>query len=610
MLDVKKDKKIPLVLIALFLICALFFLVPGVQNFIFHFGQWVLRREFRRPEKWLAFIKCIFPLFCFGTAFFVGCYFYGGRLYSKIVKDKSFDVVFVLVPMFLYFFSALKGLSSPSLWVDETIEFWYSKFFVGKLPFEDTTNMYQRIISTYQPPLYNFLMCFWLKVSDSECWFRLFGVVAGAFGLIAIYKAVNFVANKKLGILALFLAATNVQYVYYSKEAAEYCLLLCFLSWAIYFFLKAVSDREVRNVGLFFVFSILAVYSQYGAIFPVFVMGMVLLFNVMLGKDNGLKKSFFTMALIAVVVFALPLYLFFIKPQGSRISSNANLKALVDKRIICDFFEKFADTIKYCMLDIEFGHVLSIVFALLIIASVFLIGFLSHNKKIDLSYVFFFVITWCVYYVLVKSSLYAYGVFGFRWGLFFTPLLIVFGLLFCYRAFEIAKLKFNYLRIYGFLRFVFIYAMCIILILQVFAVLKPIQKIDQRGVYYKWKSLDNVLDAKTLVFYNTTSGFAYYYYTDKNRPVEVENKIIYMPDMRTITKDYQVPDLRDKDSDFFLEYISQMFSERTPVVYFCISDYTEYEFNGFATAFENCGYVQMSRYEFNGGAIIEYSLQD
>lgn len=78
-----------------------------------------------------------------------------------------------------FFLVTCYKLTNAPLWYDETIEYWYSKVMVGSLPWDSMNsvdshfeNMYQRIVSTFQPPLYNFLMYFWLKISSTEWWFR------------------------------------------------------------------------------------------------------------------------------------------------------------------------------------------------------------------------------------------------------------------------------------------------------------------------------------------------------------------------------------------------------------------------------------------------------
>lgn len=54
-------------------------------------------------------------------------------------------------------------MTNSALWYDEAIEYFYSKIMIGKVPGGfDTQNMYERITSTFQPPLYNVFMNIWL----------------------------------------------------------------------------------------------------------------------------------------------------------------------------------------------------------------------------------------------------------------------------------------------------------------------------------------------------------------------------------------------------------------------------------------------------------------
>ena len=73
---------------------------------------------------------------------------------------RTFTIVVTIIVFSIYCYVTLHNLTHASLWFDETIEYWYSKIMIGPLPFENTGSMYERIMTTYQPPLYNFLMMF------------------------------------------------------------------------------------------------------------------------------------------------------------------------------------------------------------------------------------------------------------------------------------------------------------------------------------------------------------------------------------------------------------------------------------------------------------------
>ena len=109
----------------------------------------------------------------------------------KDIDNKNRDYFLLGSVLILFILVTTYKLTNASLWFDETVEYWYSKVLVGTLPYDSTkVNMYQRITSTYQPPLYNILMYFWLRISDSVWWFRFFGVVMGFIGMIGLYKGV------------------------------------------------------------------------------------------------------------------------------------------------------------------------------------------------------------------------------------------------------------------------------------------------------------------------------------------------------------------------------------------------------------------------------------
>lgn len=69
------------------------------------------------------------------------------------------------------------------LWYDEAVEYYFSKFLTGPVPGSPgTVNMMERILLTFQPPLYNVLMHFWLRFFDTEFMFRLAGILTTMAG--------------------------------------------------------------------------------------------------------------------------------------------------------------------------------------------------------------------------------------------------------------------------------------------------------------------------------------------------------------------------------------------------------------------------------------------
>ena len=152
--------------------------------------------------------------------------------------NRRFCRFYIAFSFSLFLFVVCHKLLNASLWYDEAIEYWFSKVMFGPLPYEEaagsvsSTNMYQRIISTYQPPLYNVFMWVWLRLWDGELWFRFSGVVFGVLGMAGLYRAVRLASGSTcLSCLAVNFATFTWRLVYYYQECAEYALLMTSLFW-------------------------------------------------------------------------------------------------------------------------------------------------------------------------------------------------------------------------------------------------------------------------------------------------------------------------------------------------------------------------------------------
>lgn len=234
------------------------------------------------------------------------------------MKESKRTMETIMTGMAFTFFVIIScyKLTNASLWFDETVEYWYSKSMFAVLPFEETSlSMYTRIVSTFQPPLYNVLMYVWLQVSDAEWWFRFFGVVMGWVGMLGIYQSIKKLGGPLAASIAVIFSSMIFKLLYYWQECAEYCLMLGTLCWAVYFWLCLFHEVNRKNMIFFTLACILPVYSQYGAVFPILAMLATAFLYVLSQKD---KKSVLTICISYLCAFlcaALPLYFFFLKKQ-------------------------------------------------------------------------------------------------------------------------------------------------------------------------------------------------------------------------------------------------------------------------------------------------------
>jgi len=172
----------------------------------------------------------------------------------SLEKKKQIEKWVILFLVFVfYFIIATYKLTHCSLWFDEAIEYWYSKIILGPVPGGGTTsNMYERIVSTFQPPLYNIIMYLWLKIGDSEWWFRFFGVIMGFLGAIGIYKSVNTLSNYRIASIAVIIYSTTYRIIQYIQECAEYNLMLACLCWMLYFYICVLKYKNLKSIVLSF----------------------------------------------------------------------------------------------------------------------------------------------------------------------------------------------------------------------------------------------------------------------------------------------------------------------------------------------------------------------
>ena len=504
-------------------------------------------------------------------------------------KKQSIEKMMVGAAFAFFVLITCYKLTNAPLWFDETIEFWFSKTMFGKLPFvgdglnaSTDINMYQRILSTYQPPLYNVIMHFWLKIGTSEWWFRFFGVVMGLIGNIGIYKAVKRISNAYLAAVSVFFSSCVFRLVYYWQECAEYCLMLGILCWTIYAFICLLEEQSRRNIVIFTVLSVLPVYSQYGAAFPVAAM-LIIAYVYTASKKN--KKTIITISVsyfAAFVFAALPLIYFFLIKQ-MRYQQGGDIQAVkfsVEGNIVSDMFRGFKTTISWNLFS-YYNDLVAIVFSCLFVLCIVLFVVVSKKTYVR-SLAITNIITWLLYYLAVKLGMYSYGSFGSRYSLFFIPLWLV--SIFCF-GYQICGLLRRFLD-EKFKGSSYIYTgMCMAMIV-CFMVSSWTMKLqqnwtkeDMRTAVNTWLEI-GAQNSHTVVYYGGDSGFAYYLQTKENYSSELEKNVVYMPWMR------------DKTVEEYTDYINSLYEDEWPPEIYIIGTHTREDINTLASAFTDRGYIR------------------
>lgn len=343
------------------------------------------------------------------------------------VKKNKKIFFFIMVQLFALVVLSLNATKSP-LWYDEAIEYWYSKVITGNVPGDyGIVGMYSRIISTYQPPLYNWLMYLWLSVFDSEFLFRFAGIVTTLVGSIGIYLSIDKVDNWKSATATMAAYIFSFGCLYYTLECAEYNLLLCCVCWMIFFLVKFFDDYRASSLAGLFVFSILAAYSHYGAAF--FIIGVfgVLTVKIIVEKRYKLLCTEVIMGLITIVFAVYPLLKYFLIPQISTHVLSLETVHYPDSNIFVSFISGIVYTISFCFCSATlFAIPIGLVSVVSLVSIIILL--IKKDKKL-LEYVLIFLLTYITYWLACIFKYYSYTdyvdvPFGNRYGLFMLPFIV------------------------------------------------------------------------------------------------------------------------------------------------------------------------------------------
>ena len=135
-----------------------------------------------------------------------------------------------------YWVMALYKLTEAPIWQDEAMEFYCS------IPVREAirgvteyATMYERMAYIQQqPPLYNWVMCLWLQVSEGEWWYRFSSAVFGFIAAIGLYAVIRKLCDRCMAAFCVVIYSSIYILMYYIKEASEYSLLIMLLFWLVY----------------------------------------------------------------------------------------------------------------------------------------------------------------------------------------------------------------------------------------------------------------------------------------------------------------------------------------------------------------------------------------
>ena len=203
-----------------------------------------------------------------------------------------------MIYIILIFALGLRLISlNQSFWLDETIQAYWSKQDLSKLP----------ILSDFHPPVFYYLTHFYQLIGINSEWFlRLLPVFFGLLTIYFLYKFAVKLFDKKVALFSALLLSISSYHIYYSQEYRMYSLLalLVILSWYL---------LHQKKLFLWTIISIVAVYTNYFYFLVLF--SQIIWVNYF---DKQIRKQFFLSLSTVIIFFSFWIPTFWIQFQNAQ----------------------------------------------------------------------------------------------------------------------------------------------------------------------------------------------------------------------------------------------------------------------------------------------------
>ncbi len=324
----------------------------------------------------------------------------------------------VCLPILLVAFALrMWEIDARSLWFDESFEYWASVVPLRDIP--------ATVVSSYQPPLFNVLLHVWLVVGDHAVWLRFLSVGFSLLSVVGLMRLGNDLLGLRGAAVFGLLMAVFPTEIKYAQEVAEYAMLSFALAWSLLALRRAVDAGTWRAWMLWATFGAWAIYGHYGAGLVILALsGLVFVAHVLDKRIDQIKRQ--VVAGLATFVFCVPLMFFLPKQLAAQANQREVVSLGPSVRAELEYFiEKTGETFLFPLTGWPFSSVPMWVPQLCVygvLALSLLVVFGRHRRLKRM--VLWFWGAYLTYYLLVRTSFYAYGSFGFRYMLILLPLFV------------------------------------------------------------------------------------------------------------------------------------------------------------------------------------------
>lgn len=196
---------------------------------------------------------------------------------------------------------------------------WYDDAFSYFLAKQDLANIIKGTAADTEPPLYYFMLHFWLKLGESVFAMRLLGILFSMATIFFVFDIGRRLAGVEAGLSAALITAVMPFQIYHAQELRMYTLLALTLSMYLWFFIRIYLSREKKRptglwIGLILT-GTLSIYAQTLAVF-----GLILPDIYLLLKTEWKKLRDLVISQVITMILALP-WLMMIPGQITKIQT-------------------------------------------------------------------------------------------------------------------------------------------------------------------------------------------------------------------------------------------------------------------------------------------------
>ncbi len=487
-----------------------------------------------------------------------------------------------------YWVMALYKLTQAPIWQDEAMEFYCSIPVRGAIRgVTEYASMYERMAYIQQqPPLYNWVMCLWLQVSEGEWWYRLSSVVFGFIAALGLYAVIRKLCDRYMAAFCVVIYSSIYILMYYIKEASEYSLLIMLLFWLVYAWLLLCERMGGRRILLFTLLCVLSVFTHYGAAFVVVPFGISVLVMAARSRD---WKSFrlglgLDIAAGGIGGFVL-LYFFMIPQSANHVSTLFSEKEIMIERgnIVLDFLNSLMWVFKWSTIDMDrdWDKIWWLIIgAMIVIALVIAYVAVKSRRDVIRKYLYCNIAVYLIYYIVTKLNIYAYGWYGNRYNMFLFPLWFVLIAVSLYELVMLLRQSDSRFVAGKGARLVqtgLVLAGVVYCFYGDYRISCHWAKMDLRTVVAEWYARDGY-EVPTLLDFHQRYAFTYYFTHDGVYDASQWDNVLYNDEIE--------PFDAKSGTQIWKDYLQRIYDGRLPDALYLVTG----QWNAFVDAFEELGY--------------------